>query len=1081
MPFVKRSGKHTGTPIASGAPRVFVGRESEIQFFRRHILEPEIPEHNLVSFYGQGGVGKSTLLTHLEGEIRASPDYSDSCVIARVDERQLTPSDVMETFAKRLHLKGDFEKAIETHKEALRQLHGEREHAEEEFGRKAVGKLANLAASSVPAVGPLISQGAEKLSEFLWDEMAFWQRKKNAKRLDNPLESLTRTFVAELNKLAERDDGGSRGHSRSRHVILFFDTFEYLAPVIAPWLLNVLLEQEINENVVLVVAGREPLSSSTPEDPKRWLQYGESEQLREIEVTSFSREETQLYLAQQKISDAARIEQIWKLSHGLPLYLSMLTVNLAGELDPTASVVQNFLRWIPQEDGKKRRLVLEVAFLSYPFNSDDLRAFPYVGEEERAGLYLWLIAQPFVRDGFRGGRRRYHDAAQEMFRRYLYSNSPDDCRKIRLSLVDYYQKALQAVELVEGQHAHKGEEWFELNSALAQQLLVLPDITMHARATALVVQAIGTESEGGRSEKIAKILHHLLDAEGPEVSATARALIGQLLVYLDGEADPGAWHEAVQSLMQKIQANAAIATESLVLLHLNRARKYREANDAENALLDCGRVLALQPDHVEAFNHKGFLLNGLGRYAEAEKTYEEALRINPRHTGAWLNKGIASFRLNFYERALSSFEEVIKLDPKYIAAYYNKGTALYALGRKAQADEVFDAGLKLASLDPTSANGWFKRGFILARDRQEEALAAFSEATRLDPQLAEAWHGRGDVLHRLGRNQDALLSLESAISANPRYTEAWCYKGYVLVELGRYEEALADYRQALSLDPQVAYAWNDVGFVLIKLQRHEEALRSLDRSLKIDPKCANPWRWKGEAWRELNQLEKAIECFDEALSLRLPYAGASYSRAAALEQLGRRSEALAAYGDVIELESNDSDHYHGALAAFTRAIEANPLDADSWFKKGKALDKLQRKDEASAAYAKAMEIDPQYHYQSKWSSNFGRNLSPEMIKDKYLDVEIVMLLNGQNQAGESIYTYLEVSGRNLKRMFTAMKNNEEFKPKDFGNVLAAGKGEPTKEVRAEMCREYNMIEVPVPGEVLPIMQSRSPDGDGIVQ
>ena len=137
MPFVKKSGKKKTFPAMLGARRIFVGRAPEIHFIQKHILEPEVPDHNIVSFYGQGGVGKSTLLSHLESEIRNTANYRDYCLIAQVDERQLTPTDVMETFAEQLGLKGDFEKALGNYKEALRKLHHEQEQAEETFGRKA--------------------------------------------------------------------------------------------------------------------------------------------------------------------------------------------------------------------------------------------------------------------------------------------------------------------------------------------------------------------------------------------------------------------------------------------------------------------------------------------------------------------------------------------------------------------------------------------------------------------------------------------------------------------------------------------------------------------------------------------------------------------------------------------------------------------------------------------------------------------------------------------------------------------------------------------------------------------------------
>ena len=100
---------------------------------------------------------------------------------------------------------------------------------------------------------------------------------------------------------------------------------------------------------------------------------------------------------------------------------------------------------------------------------------------------------------------------------------------------------------------------------------------------------------------------------------------------------------------------------------------------------------------------------------------------------------------------------------------------------------------------------------------------------------------------------------------------------------------------------------------------------------------------------------------------------------------------------------------------------------------------------------------------NNWSaSGFGKNVSPSLVKDEYLDVEIVILMHGTNLFGDEVYSYLEITGRNLKEMFTKIQNNENLMPSEFGTVLAAGRGQPTPEVRDEMRVSYNMIDIPVP-------------------
>lgn len=106
---------------------------------------------------------------------------------------------------------------------------------------------------------------------------------------------------------------------------------------------------------------------------------------------------------------------------------------------------------------------------------------------------------------------------------------------------------------------------------------------------------------------------------------------------------------------------------------------------------------------------------------------------------------------------------------------------------------------------------------------------------------------------------------------------------------------------------------------------------------------------------------------------------------------------------------------------------------------------------------------------SNWAaSGFGRKVSPDLVDDEFLDVEIVILLQGSNLFGDAIYSYLKLTGRNLKEMFSKMQSGENFKPADFGAVLQAGRGEPTAEVRAEMATTYNMVEVPAPPPSNPV-------------
>lgn len=228
-----------------------------------------------------------------------------------------------------------------------------------------------------------------------------------------------------------------------RRILLCFDTFEQMAPETVPWLLDYFLNAHISSNIVLVIAGRDRIDHSTPDGPKRWLPYYDSNTIFPLSLNGFTENETRTYLAARNITDPDHIATIWRLSRGLPLYLGLLTSNPQGEVDPTKDVVDNFLRWIPEHEQIKRRLALEAALLTKPFNQDDLEAFTYMPEQERLDLYYWLTGLSFVYP--QEGRFRYHELAQDLFSRHLYQRSKKEYYATRRGLANYYQRLLEEI------------------------------------------------------------------------------------------------------------------------------------------------------------------------------------------------------------------------------------------------------------------------------------------------------------------------------------------------------------------------------------------------------------------------------------------------------------------------------------------------------------------------------------------------------------------------------------------------------------------------------------------------------------
>jgi hypothetical protein len=88
------------------------------------------------------------------------------------------------------------------------------------------------------------------------------------------------------------------------------------------------------------------------------------------------------------------------------------------------------------------------------------------------------------------------------------------------------------------------------------------------------------------------------------------------------------------------------------------------------------------------------------------------------------------------------------------------------------------------------------------------------------------------------------------------------------------------------------------------------------------------------------------------------------------------------------------------------------------------------------------------------SGNGNTDKFSELFKDEYA----VILLQGRNSFGDMIFSYVEVTLPNIKRLYAALNSGEDFAPSDFGSIIASGKGNPPDSLREEMARTHNMLQ-----------------------
>ncbi len=848
MPFIKRANlKHTHS--VADTRKIFVGRTNELQFFREHILEPEEPTYNIISIFGQGGVGKSTLLARVIEELSDS-NYKDYCLSALVDERQTTPVSIMEQFADQLHLVGDFGKALKQYKELVRKLQTEQETLQTTLLHRAPD-FAGAAIEGVPLVGPILREGVKVTAGHLIERYQAGQLQKDIEHLYDPLENLTKTFIAELNRMADTQVMlSAKWLRRERRVLLCFDTFEQTAPEAVPWLLDYFLDAHISSNVVLVLAGRDHIDHATADGPKRWLTYYDSHTIFLLSLNGFTEDETRTYLAARNITDPDRSATIWRLSRGLPLYLGLLTSNPQGEVDPTKDVVDNFLCWIPEREHIKRRLALDAALLTKPFNQDDLEAFTYLPEQEQLELYYWLTGLSFVYP--QEGRFRYHELAQDLFTRHLYQRSKKEYYTTRRSLATHYQRLLEEIQEERGLETYHLMEWLETVLALADQWFSLPDEASHVKAVAQILNA-DQHTDAEQTAEIAKFLRELSQKHAIQVHTSAQQIVADLLQYIEADARSRDRMRAASALIEKVAHFPSFPSALLAQIYSDRGWAYLHLKDYEQAISDFHRALDLNPDYAWVYGSRGLVYRTLRDYERAITDFDRAIELNPAYAWAFGSRGVTFHFLNDYERAIADFDRAIELNPKYTWAYGSRGQT-----------------------------------YRLRKD-YERAIADFDRAIEIDSDYVWAYEQRGRAYNSLKMYRRAIEDFDRAQELDPNYFWAYFNRGITYRMLKDYERALADLDRALELEPQNASIFAQKGFVRLWMRDtrqaeidftrgweidpnhlHGESVAELEQAIPLDPGEEGAYFWEAMALASLEQDELALTFIRKFLELDVP-------------------------------------------------------------------------------------------------------------------------------------------------------------------------------------------------------------------
>ncbi|MER8067342.1 tetratricopeptide repeat protein [Streptomyces sp. NPDC094034] len=920
----------------------FVGRRDELGAFRANFdVPPDDDRHRfLFHIHGNAGVGKTFLVRELEQTARER-----GALTCYIDESVSSVPEAMAVLGEQLAGQGQPLKQLDRLLATYRQRRHEAESSSvalvdqtepqspqsQQFPQfpQSVGprqppqpSAASTAAVTagviglgmVPVVGAFagaldtaqLAAGADRLRATL---SARFRDQEDVQLVLAPDRVLTPVLVTELAEVARRVPW----------IALFFDTYERTAPFLDAWLRDLMTTERygaLPAQVIVTLAGQRPF------DAARW--GGFADFMTDQRLEPFTEHEARQLLTAKDVTDETVVEEVLRLSGGLPVLVSTLAENQPADRadvgDPSATAVERFLKW--EQDPVRRAAALACA-LPRRLDEDIFRA---AAPEDAAGLYDWLRALPFVTRKDTGVA--YHGVVRAPMLRLQRTRSPRGWSERHAALAGCFARwreeteaGLRADEVWESAQwrAQRFEETYHAlcagpRAALAEALRDVVEGCRESQAAARRAAQVLAEAGEDTDDAVARDWGRRLTAALDDEEEGIRAALGLLL---DGNGLDTRGRAAAHTVRGRELRGAGEYAQALAeydrslaldpdepTTHYGRGQAHQLNGDPVRALADLRRADELAPDTPWILDEYGETLRLAGRREEAVELLDRALALDPTNAYALACRGVAQHGLGRHSAALADLDRALELDVEYLWALARRARVLRDIGESDRSFADLDRAVELA---PDSAWIASERGEAYRlTDRNEEAERELTRALAIDAGHISARAGRGAVRHLLGEQTQARADLDRAIASDPDYAWALVHRARLRQELDDAAGGLTDLDRAVEAEPRLRWIRLERGEARRRAGLHEEAIADLTEVLAEGP---DTWALalRGRSHHARRRYGHALADLDRVLEIDPDYAWAYYWRAGTRLAVGRPEQALADLGRCVALDAT-ADH-----------------------------------------------------------------------------------------------------------------------------------------------------------------------------
>jgi Flp pilus assembly protein TadD len=287
-------------------------------------------------------------------------------------------------------------------------------------------------------------------------------------------------------------------------------------------------------------------------------------------------------------------------------------------------------------------------------------------------------------------------------------------------------------------------------------------------------------------------------------------------------------------------------------------------SDPKAAEAPLGMAVKLQPAQSRARYLLGIAQERSGDLAGATQSFEGVTHLDPKDANALTHLGGVLLRLGKPAEAEAKFRQALQIDAKSVAALQGLAQSL-ELQKKPEALEAYRNYLAVQPGD-ASAEAHLVHSLV-EQQNYDAALAELDKLPDSNPPRMETLKLRADILIAQKKTDEAIAVLQQAIQLAPNDAQLHGGLGRLDMDKRDFANAEKELKVALNLDRGNVSYWKDLSSTYYLAGNYPAALTTMDAIDKREAPGAGAWFIRALCYDKLNQVPSALEAYRKFLEL----------------------------------------------------------------------------------------------------------------------------------------------------------------------------------------------------------------------